>query len=406
MSDKFGPLQGITVVDFSQMMAGPFATQILSDLGARIIKVEKPSLGEWERSLPSMGKFFKGQSPFFLSMNRGKDSLAIDLKSQRGKDVVNKLLKNADVVTSNFRPGTLDRLGFGYEEVRKINPEIIYSSSSGFGSFGPWQGRPGQDLLLQAVSGMLHQSGKGGEAPSPVASSVIDAITSLYNVIGILASLTGRAKGKTLGAVEVSMLEAAIAVQCQELAASINLEQKFERSSSGLGTPWNDAPYAVYKASDGYFVIAMADLSSIADLLDIPDLKIIANSGDTFALRDKSKSLIDSAVRNRNRDDIVEILLGEDIWCAPVLSFEEVRELEQVKESGILRTLEHPEYGEFITPGLPIRFSNYEPDYKKAPPVVGEQTREILESVGISDDEIRSLEDDGVISTYQRGVER
>ena len=406
MSEESGPLEGITVIDFSQMMAGPFATQILADLGASVIKVEKPHVGEWERSLPSMGEFFEGQSPFFLSMNRGKDSLAIDLKSQRGKNVVNKLLEKADVVTSNFRPGTLDRLGFGYEDVKKINPEIIYSSSSGFGSFGPWQGRPGQDLLLQAVSGMLNQSGKDGEAPTPVASSVIDAITSLYNVIGILASLTGRAKGKTLGAVEVSMLEAAIAVQCQELAASINLEQEFKRSSSGLGTPWNDAPYAVYKASDGYFVIAMADLAVIADLLDIPKLKKIAESGNTFSSRNQSKSLIDSAVGSRKRDDIVELLLDEDIWCAPVLSFEEVIELEQVKNSGILRKLEHPEYGEFITPGLPIRFSNYEPGYKKAPPVVGEHTKEILQTVGLSDDEIKSLEDDGVISTPLREDQR
>lgn len=403
MTENFGPLAGVTVIDFSQMMAGPFATQILADLGARVIKVEKPVVGEWERSLPSMGEFYEGQSPFFLSMNRGKESLAIDLKSEKGKEVVLALLEDADVVTSNFRPGTLERLGLGYEQVKQINPDVIYSSSSGYGSFGPWSRRPGQDLLLQAVSGMLNQSGKSGEAPTPVASSVIDAITALYNVIGILAALSGRSKGKIMGAVEVSMLEAAIAVQCQEMAASINLSQKFERSESGLGTPWNDAPYAVYKALDGYLVIAMADLGLLAEILKIPELSQIAANDDTFPFRDESKRLIDSAVEKLERDRVVEMLLERDVWCAPVLSFEEVREQQQVVESKILKTLRHSEYGNFVTPGLPIRFSNFEPSYEKAPPMVGQESLEILKLAGLEDEEIQNLEAEGIVSIYRGG---
>lgn len=403
MTENFGPLAGVTVIDFSQMMAGPFATQILADLGARVIKVEKPVVGEWERSLPSMGEFYEGQSPFFLSMNRGKESLAIDLKSEKGKEVVLALLEDADVVTSNFRPGTLERLGLGYEQVKLINPDVIYSSSSGYGSFGPWSRRPGQDLLLQAVSGMLNQSGKSGEAPTPVASSVIDAITALYNVIGILAALSGRSKGKIMGAVEVSMLEAAIAVQCQEMAASINLSQKFERSTSGLGTPWNDAPYAVYKALDGYLVIAMADLGLLAEILKIPELSQIAANDDTFPFRDESKRLIDSAVEKLERDRVVEMLLERDVWCAPVLSFEEVREQQQVVESKILKTLRHSEYGNFVTPGLPISFSNFEPSYEKAPPMVGQESLEILKLAGLEDEEIQNLEAEGIVSIYRGG---
>lgn len=403
MTSSVGPLSGITVIDFTQMMAGPFATQILSDLGATVIKVEKPVVGEWERSLASMGEYFHGQSPFFLAMNRGKKSLGIDLKSEAGKDIVRKLLLDADVVTSNFRPGTLDRLGFGYDEVKKINPGVIYAASSGYGSFGSWVGRPGQDLLLQAVSGMLAQSGKREEPPTPVASSVIDAITALYNVIGILAALVGRSRETDVGAVEVSMLEAAIAVQCQEIAANINLGQRFERSESGLGTPWNDAPYGVYRAKDGYVAIAMADLAELGQILQIPLLEEIASDSNGFLRRDEAKVGLEAVTSTWFRDELVDALLKHDVWCAPVLSFEEVQQLEQVKASSIMKRLTHDEYGEFTSPGLPIRFSEYAPPYDVAPPLPGQDSREVLRRAGIPEDEVEALIRDGVVSQSGQG---
>lgn len=405
MREKIGPLAGIVVVDFTQMMAGPFATQILSDLGATVIKVEKPVVGEWERSLASMGEFFEGQSPFFLAMNRGKKSLGIDLKSEIGKEVVRKLIAQADVVTSNFRPGTLDRLGFGYEDVKAIQPKIVYAASSGYGSFGPWVGRPGQDLLLQAVSGMLSQSGKKGEPPTPVASSVIDAITALYNVIGIISALLGRSKNMDVGSVEVSMLDAAIAVQCQEISANINLQQKFERSESGLGAPWNDAPYGVYRAKDGYVAIAMADLSLLGQILLVPALAEISKDPNGFSRRDEAKTAIEAATIKISRDKLVDSLLEHDVWCAPVLSFEEMRELEQVQMSGILRELNHKEYGSFVTPGLPLKFSKFSPEYDVAPPLPGQDSRAVLTQAGLTDEEINLLIKDGVVSEVITGGE-
>lgn len=403
MTTKNGPLTGITVVDFTQMMAGPFATQILSDLGATVIKVEKPVLGEWERSLPSMGEYFHGQSPFFLAMNRGKKSLGIDLKNESGKEVVRKLIAQADVVTSNFRPGALDRLGFGYEDIKKINPSVVYAASSGYGSFGPWVSRPGQDLLLQAVSGMLSQSGKKNEPPTPVASSVIDAITALYNVIGILAALVGREKGNPVGSVEVSMLEAAIAVQCQEIAANINLNQQFERSLSGVGAPWNDAPYGVYQAADGYVAIAMADLGLLGTILGSRILAEISEDPERFARRDEAKGELERLTVEWGRDNLVDALLEHDVWCAPVLSFEEVRNLEQVKASGILRELRHPEYGSFTAPGLPLRFSDFSPAYDVAPPMAGQDSRAVLREAGVPEEDINRLIAEGVVSQHNPG---
>jgi crotonobetainyl-CoA:carnitine CoA-transferase CaiB-like acyl-CoA transferase len=398
-----GPLHGVFVVDFTQMMAGPFATQILADLGATVVKVEKPVSGEWERDLASMGEYFHGQSPFFLAMNRGKRSLGVDLKSEAGKALVRRLIVRADVVTSNFRPGTLDRLGFGYDDVKKLNPDAIYSASSGYGSSGPWVGRPGQDLLLQSVSGMLAQNGKAGDSPTPVANSVIDAITALYNVIGILAALLGRSQAINVGSVEVSMLEAAIAIQCQEISAHINLNQTFERSESGLGTPWNDAPYAVYKASDGFITIAMADLGLLSRVLGIPSLAEIAASGNTFEHRNQAKELLEATTQTMPRDVLVDLLLEFDVWCAPVLSFEEVRQLEQVRISGILKHLQHPEYGDFVSPGLPISFSDFTPGYDVAPPLPGQDSRDILRELGLTEVEMSELFDSGVVSAPDSG---
>ncbi len=176
-------LEGVRVVDFTQMMLGPFATQFLGDMGADIVKIERPVLGEWERGLAAMGQLLGGDSPFFLAMNRNKRSLTLDLKAPEGKEIVRALVREADVVVENFRPGVLDKLGLGYEALKKINPRIIYASGSGFGASGPYVARPGQDLLIQAMSGYAAQNGRAGEPPVPSACSVMDASTALHSLL-------------------------------------------------------------------------------------------------------------------------------------------------------------------------------------------------------------------------------
>ncbi len=393
-----GPLDGITVVDFTQMMAGPFATQILSDLGATVIKVEKPVDGEWERGLASMGSFHHGQSAFFLAMNRGKKSLGVDLKDERGKKIVNDLIRSADVVMSNFRPGAMERLGFGFDDVREINPDIIYVASSGYGTAGPWVNRPGQDLLIQSVSGLASHNGASGANPTPVASSVMDAITALYNVIGVLAALAGRKVSVDVGEVHVSMLSAALAIQCQELVAHMNLQQDFVRSASGLASPWNDAPYGIYEALDGHVAIAMADLTVLGKLLDSPDLVAIGSSGDSFSQRDRSQALIEEKTHLMRRDDVIELLLTEDIWCAPVLGFSEMLSHDQVAHSGIITPLHHAAYGSFDAVGLPISFSQYAPSYDVPPPTPGQDTMEVAKMAGLEPEDVIHLVHEGVLS--------
>ncbi|MGH3144742.1 MAG: CaiB/BaiF CoA transferase family protein, partial [Rubrobacter sp.] len=172
-----GPLEGVKVIDFTQMMAGPWGTQMLADLGAEVVKIERPGTGEWERGLESMGELLAGDSPFFHAMNRNKKSLTLDLKHPEAKEIVYRLVEEADVVAENFRPGVLDRLGYGYEKLSETNPGIVYLSSSGYGGSGPYLGRPGQDLLIQGMSGMLAHTGRGDDLPTPAASSVVDGGT-------------------------------------------------------------------------------------------------------------------------------------------------------------------------------------------------------------------------------------
>lgn len=393
-----GPLAGIKIADFTQMMAGPFATQVLADLGADVIKIEKLDTGEWERGLASLGEYVHGQSPFFLAMNRGKRSVAIDMKSPRAKDVIDRLIAEADVVINNFRPGAMDRLGYSYEAVRKINPDIVYLNSTGYGPSGPFVKRPGQDLLLQAYSGLAAQTGPADRPPTPLANSVVDAITALYNVIGVLSGLIGRRSGGTQ--IDVNMLSSALAVQCQELFAHMNLNQQFQRSESGLACPWNAAPYGIYQVADGYIALGMADLGVIAQLLESAELAEVAATKDPFQDRDLCRNTLAAALADRRRDEVIDLLLTADVWCAPVLDFDEVVELPQVAENGVFVEMEHPAYGQVRSVDLPIRFSGGRGADRLPPPMPGEHTAEVLAELGFTDDEVAGLLGDRVVSQW------
>lgn len=400
MNEKVGPLSGIRVADFTQMMAGPFATQLLGDLGAEIIKIEKIHTGEWERGLPSMGEFISGQSPFFLAMNRNKKSLAIDTKKPESLEIIKEIIKTSDVVINNFRPGAMDRMGVSFEFCKEINPDIVYLNSTGFGSTGPYMSRPGQDLLLQSISGLVANTGKGSDTPTALGTSIVDATTALFNVIGVLAGLIGKNNGKGATKIDVNMLSSAISVQCQELVAFMNLNQRWERSEAGIASPWIAAPFGIYPTKDGFAAISMSDLGVLADLLDLPKLKELNSTELAFAERDQIKKLIESKTVSYTRDNLIDHLLTKDIWCAPVKDFEELIHDPQVAENETFTEIEHPEYGRLKVVALPMKFSNYKPTYETPAPMPGEHSIEILRSIGFSEDRIEQFESSNVISKW------
>ncbi|RPJ43228.1 MAG: CoA transferase, partial [Chloroflexi bacterium] len=304
-------LQGVRILDFTQMMLGPWGTQFLGDYGADVLKVERPGVGEWERGLRAMGKLVRdGNSAFFHAMNRNKRSLAINLKSPEGIDLIYEMLPKIDVVVENYRPGVMEKLGLGYEQLSQRNPALIYASGSGYGSSGPYVTRPGQDLLIQAISGLAANTGRKSDLPTPLGSAIVDASTALMLALHIMIALYHRKMTGQGQKVEVSLFNTAIAVQCQELAAFTNLNLRWDRSETGIGQAWLAAPYGIYPTKDGYIAIAMASLAQLGDLLDLPELRQYDDPEAAFERRDFIKSILEKRTAQYSRQELIEKLLS------------------------------------------------------------------------------------------------
>lgn len=397
-----GPLEGVKILDFTQMMAGPWATQILADLGAEVIKIERPVTGEWERGLASMGELMAGESPYFHAMNRNKKSLTLNLKSEKAKEIIYRLVQEVDVVAENFRPGVLNRMGYGYEQLSQLNPGIVYLSSSGYGASGPYVDRPGQDLLLQGVSGMLAYTGKKGDLPTPAGTSLVDEGTAMMNAVSLLAALYYKQRTGKGQKIELNMLNTAIFMQCQEAVAHLNLGQQFERSEAGIGSAWLSAPFGVYPTRDGYLTLAMADVPALGDIFGLPELKKYDDPKDAFGFRDDIKRLIEKKSVEKTTAEWLQILETYDIWCGWVNSFNEVFEDPQVIHNNLVKTLHHPKAGDVKVIGFPADFSITPPVYHSAAPLVGEHNREILQSLGYKEEEIEQFEKDGVTGPTEK----
>ena len=388
-------LEGIRVLDFTQMMMGPWATQFLGDLGADVIKVERPGVGEWERGLRAMGSLLDGQSPFFLAMNRNKKSLTLNLKDPRAQDAIRRLAGSSDLVVENFRPGVMDRLGLGYDDLRSENPSIVYVSGSGFGPDGPYVDRPGQDLLVQSISGLAANGGRLHDPPTPSGSSIVDASTALLLAFSAMVGLFHRARTGEGQRIDVSLFNTAVALQCQEIAAFLNLPDRWERSEAGIGGAWLSAPFGIYRTSDGHVAIAMASLSVLAELLELPDLVAFDDEDRAYRERDEVYRRVQSRLVERTSDEWLGLLATRDVWSAPVQSFDELVRDPQVANNDLLTTVPHPAGGDVRVVGMPVRFSATPGVVRSGPPGVGQHTDEVLEEIGFTGDEIRSMHEDG-----------
>ncbi|HEY6841272.1 MAG TPA: CoA transferase, partial [Chthoniobacterales bacterium] len=336
-------LAGIRILDFSQMMMGPWATQLLGDLGADVIKVERPKVGEWERSLAAMGQLLNGDSPFFLSMNRNKRSLTLDLKHPEAGPIVDRLITTVDVVVENFRPGVMERLGFGFERLSELNARLVYCSASGYGSRGPYVKRPGQDLLIQALSGLAANTGRASDPPTPIGTSICDAMAAMMVACGILAALQARTHTGKGQKVEVDLLSTALAAQCQEAVVHLNNFPRWERSAAGITQPWIGAPYGIYPTSDGHLALAMNSLRVLGELLDLPDVALYeGNPRGAFTDRDTIKRRLEERLLTRTTNEWLELMATRDIWCAPVKDFEAIFNDPQVAAAEIVTTVEQP----------------------------------------------------------------
>lgn len=318
------PLNGLLVVDFGQFLSAPLATLKLADLGARVIKVERPGTGDLCRNLYLSDTDLDGDNTLFHAINRNKESITADLRDPEDRERLRVLIARADVVVQNFRPGVIERQGFGYEDVRGIAPNIVYGSISGYGEEGAWKDLPGQDLLAQARSGVLWLTGSRDDAPMPMGLAVADMLAGNALTQGILAALVGRGVHGRGAHVQTSLFEAMVDFQFEVLTTHLNDGRRLpERSAVNGAHAYLGAPYGVYETADGHLAIAMTpSLRVLADLMEIEGLDGWLDDADApMRRRDEIKAIMADAIRKRTTQAWLAILQPADIWCSEVLDW-------------------------------------------------------------------------------------
>ena len=393
-----GPLDGIRVLDISRILSGPFTTMILADLGADVIKLEEPTNGDDTRQWapPFQGE----ESAYFLSVNRNKRGIAVDLKSDEGRGIAQRLADLADVLVENFRPGTAERLGLGYEELAKRNPRLIYASISGFGQTGPYASEPGYDAIAQALGGLMSVTGEMGRAPVRVGNSAADIGAGMWAAIGVLAALhergvTGRGRW-----IDISLLDGQIAwltYLASGYFATGEVPQRYGSAHPSI------VPYQAMPTKDGHLMVAVGNdalwrkFATLLGLEALADDQRFATNPDRVRNRGSLIPLLENALASRTSAEWSHDLAAVGIPAGPINSIDAALAHPQVEYRDMVLSVEHPTEGTVRMVGSPIKLSGHTPAPSTAPPTLGEHTDEVLAELGFSRIDIRALHDTGVV---------
>jgi crotonobetainyl-CoA:carnitine CoA-transferase CaiB-like acyl-CoA transferase len=397
--ERLGALEGITVLDLTRVLAGPFASMMMADMGATVIKIEETGKGADERQ---MGPFLNGESAYYMNLNRNKKGMSLNLKSPKGKQVFKDLVKKADVVLENYRPGTMEKLGLGYEILRELNPAIIYAAVSGFGQYGPYTKRPGYDIISQAMSGLMSTTGWPGGAPTRSGTAMGDVLGGLSVTIGILSAIYNRSHTGLGQMVDVALVDSAVA--SLEIINMIYLVEK--RLPQRIGNRYESVyPYDSFQAKDDLVIIGSGNdklWSLFAKHIGRPEL---VEHPDFLRTRDRVKNhvqvkqIVEEWTQNKTVKEIVDELLTAGIPAAPIYGIDQV-----VADPHIAGAREmfidtvHPKAGPIKLTGSHIKFSDTKTSIRTPSPALGEHNEEVLSSLlGLSSDEIQQLKDEEVI---------
>jgi crotonobetainyl-CoA:carnitine CoA-transferase CaiB-like acyl-CoA transferase len=383
-------LSGYRVIDCSIAMAGPFAAQRLGDLGADVIKVE-PVAGEWQRRAAAGGAQGRRINVSFLSLNRNKRSLALDLKSEAGKVILKKLVQSADVFLQNYRTGVAERLGVDYAALSGLNPRLVYVSISGYGETGPYAKRAGQDLVLQGMSGAMLSAGRQTDPPSPAGQYIVDAVAAYNAFEGALAALLYRERTGEGQLVQVNMLDAITTIQMQELSVFTVGRKPQKRSAEPHAHVYIRAPYGVFQTSDGYIVLAFPPLKKLGEVIGESSFAEMNDEVDAWSHRDEIFARTRERLRTGTSQEWLERFASADIWAGPVYGYADLINDPQVQHNGTFIEYDHPTEGPIKTPGFPIRFSKTPSAVSRGAPLAGEHSREILTELGFSNHEVDDL---------------
>ncbi len=389
-------LAGVRVLSFTQFLLGPSGVQFLADLGADVIKVEPPGGTLWERNWAGADLYLNGVSAFFLSTHRNQRSLSLDLKHPDGLRVARRLVERADVLVQNFRPGVMARLGLGWETVREWNPRLVYVSASGYGESSPYRDRPGQDLLLQALSGLASISGRAGQPPTPVGTAVVDQHGATLLALGVLAALLERARTGAGLQVEVSMLRAALDLQLEIVTYALN-GARLQKSPTGLASMFHPGPYGCYQTRDGWLVLSMSPLRVLQEALELPALAPYAEVPYNFAAREEIARLLDPVLRARTTAEWLALLVPRGVWAAPVRTHAEAFADPAFQAADAVDEVDHPVAGRVRLLRFPVELSTGRATVRRPPPMPGEHADEILRELGYADAEIRELREAKVV---------
>jgi crotonobetainyl-CoA:carnitine CoA-transferase CaiB-like acyl-CoA transferase len=391
-------LSGVRIVSFTQFLLGPAAVQYLADMGADVIKVEPPEVGAWERGWAGGDTFRNGVSVFFLLAHRNLRSVTLNLKHPDGQAIARKLTRQADVVVENFRPGVMERLGLGYQAVVQENPRVVYASASAFGHDSPYRHLPGQDLLIQAISGLTTVTGRASEPPTPAGAAVVDQHGATLLAMGILAALLHRERTGQGQRIEVTMLESALDLQLEPFVYWLN-GGKVARPKRPLGSSFHPAPYGIYPTRDGHVALSLSPVQQVRQALGVPEEALAALEDPAVALdkREEIYAALEPVFRTRSTAEWVELLRSHGVWCAPVQRYPEALSDPAVKHLDPLLELDHPRAGRVRLLKHPIRYSAGTPTVQRMPPELGEHTHEVLLEFGYTADDVERLRADGAI---------
>jgi crotonobetainyl-CoA:carnitine CoA-transferase CaiB-like acyl-CoA transferase len=404
MASKDGSaLSGVRVVDATQMLAGPLAGARLGDLGADVIKVEAPGSGEFNRTHGFDDIRVHGEMSTFLALNRNKRSLALDLKSADGRAVFHDLCRTADILLQNFRRGTAERLGAGYDELHALNPRLVYCSISGYGTRGPYRDRPGQDLVVQGYSGSMFSVGRRSDPPLPGALWAADVMSGYQALIGVLAALEARHRTGQGQHVQVDMLSTVLDAQLQELVTYLNTGRKPERTEEFSAHPFIPAPYGVYKTSDGWLALAMTELPRLGEVLDDDYLRSLKQYKDGSTHKDEIYAHIRDAFVGAPTAEWVRRCDEAGVWSGPVYDYDALEKDPHIIETDMFVEQPHRDGRTVRTVRPPIAMSGTPLEIKRGAPVLGADSREVLLELGYPPERVHQLVEAGVVGTPEDG---